>query len=88
MPYRDYVEESFRMYKYRCFKIIPPQPKQIHQLSILMNRVEDGLFSVKYFPTDDILMISLANDELITIMGSVRKRKNLHDHPKFPEELK
>jgi len=88
MPYRDYVEEAYRERKYKCFKIVPPPPLQIQQLSELMNRIEDGLFSVKYFPTDDILMISLANDELITIMGRVRKRKNLHDNPKFPEELK
>jgi len=89
MIYRDYVEEAYRQQKYRCFKIIPPPPLQIQQLSELMNRVKDDKWLVNYYPAEDMLIIAFEVKEVIaTIMGKIRKRKNLHDHPSFPDELK
>lgn len=87
--YRNYVEDSYRMYKYRCFKIIPPPPKQIQELSKLMNRVENPWFVVHYYPVTDMLIISdKARESPHAIMSNVRRRKDLHSYSKFPEELK
>ncbi len=88
-PYRDYIEEAFRQRKYRCFKIIPPPPLQIQQLSKLMNRVSDGTWLVQYFPSEDTLLISYEKKEqLVSVIGDVRKRNNLYTIRSFPEELK
>ena len=87
--YKDYIQESCRMYKYRCFIIIPFPPKQIQQLTVLMNRLAHPDYLVNYFPNDDYLIISDCKREMpIAIMGKIRKRKDLHSHPNFPEELK
>ena len=88
-PYRDYIEEAYRERKYRCFKIVPPPPLQIQQLSELMNRVKDKQWLINYYPAEDMLLISFEVTEVLAaIMGNIRKRKNLHDHPSFPDELK
>ena len=87
--YRDYVEESYRMHKYRCFKIIPPPPKQIQQLSELMNRVEDPWLLISYYPEADILVITdKSKGYPKSVMSNIRKRKNLHSYSNFPQELK
>jgi len=88
-PYRDYVQESYRMYKYRCFKIIPPPPKQIQELTELLNRIEGNTYKASYYPSDDILIIyEVENDSIASVIGQIRKRKDLYTHPNFPEELK
>ena len=89
MKYRDYVEESYRQQKYHCFKIVPPPPKQIQELSELMNRVEDKNFRVQYYPGQDVLIIShLPEEVLVAVIPNIRKKKDIMSYPTFPKELK
>ena len=86
--YTDYVEEAFREQKYKCFKIIPPPPKQIQELSELMNRVEHHTHKAKYYPASDLLIVYAPDNEtLVAVIGEIRKRKDIKRHHNFPKEL-
>ena len=88
-PYRDYVQEAYRQEKYKCFKIIPSPPKQIQELSIILNKVEHDTFKVQYIPASDLLMISHKELEMLTaLITNVRKRTDILSYHSFPEELK
>ncbi len=97
-PYRDYVQEAYKEKKYRCFRIVPPPPKQIQELSEIMNRIERHDYKVIYYTDVDMFVVFTKepelldgehySDRIIATLNDVRKRTDLKSHKDFPEELK
>lgn len=97
-PYRDYIQEAFRERKYGCFKIIPPPPKQIQELTKLLNRVRSPNYEATYYTDADMFVVYEETYEItdgehyvltpILTIKNVRMREDLMSHEYFPEELK
>ena len=74
--------------QYRQSIVFPPPPQSIRELAELVNRATNKWFSILYYPSLDVMIISSKSPVmLVATIPEIRKRTGIINHRKFPKAL-